>query len=198
MTSSIMHAAGIALALVLAASPVLANTITFEGIAPDGGLRNISPTDPLQRDGYLFSDVLGEAAVFSPTSGYNMIGDPTAVLGFAASETITLTALGAGPFDLVRLLMGPSNIGSLMTDVTITGYLDGTGMTETKTFMGLTTATLETLDWTDLSSVTFAATTDTSLDDIIVRPSQSDVAEPASMALLCAGLIGLTMVRRKT
>ena len=199
--------AGTALALSLLARPAQAGTIRFETIAPEGGLRNVNPNRPLHTDGTMITDSNGESAVFSATSGNALIGDPSAMFGFAGSDTITLAKTDGSLFDLVRLLLGPSNFGSGMTDITLTGY--GLASTDivTVTFTGLTTATLETLHWDDLTRLTFTATTDSAFDDVVIRPAArpatlfttlTAVPEPASWGIFAAGLLGLGARRRRT
>ena len=195
MRSIVPRVAGAILAALLAASPVQASTIKFETIAPDGGLRNVRPGRALNTDGYRFTSLTGESAVFADDSGYSMLGDPTAVFGFAGGETITMSDPTHGAFNLAQLLLGPSNIGSGTTDITLTGFTFDHDISETAVFLGLTTATLETLDWADLSYVTMTATTDSSFDDVVVTDARNagfqpaSVPEPASAALLAAGLL---------
>jgi len=75
-------------------------------------------------------------------------GDTTDFFGFGESNLITLS--GPAPFILNSLLMGPNTGSSTPTvSVTLLGTLSGGG-TLTATFAGLSTATLETLNWADL------------------------------------------------
>ena len=74
--------------------------------------------------------------------------------------------------------------------MTLVGSLSGGG-TLTATIGGLSTATVATLNWTNLASVDFRATDDAALDNITVN----QVPEPASLLLLGAGAIA-ARVRR--
>jgi hypothetical protein len=68
--------------------------------------------------------------------------------------------------------------------MTLVGNLSGGG-TLTATFAGIATATLETINWANLTSVTFTATNDAALDDIALN----QVPEPASLLLVGTGLV---------
>ena len=76
--------------------------------------------------------------------------------------------------------------------ITIVGTLLGGG-TLTQTFSGLTAATLESLNWSNLSSVQFRTTDDSALDDISVT-----VPEPSLLVLLMTGGMAFIAWRRRT
>ena len=164
--------------------------IQFEGFAPVGSLVNVNPGAPYSEAGFTFTPFNSASAVFDATAASDFPGDSTSWFGFAPGNLITMT--GPIPFNLMSLLIGPSTIGSGNIDATITGNVFGGG-TLSATFSGLTTATLETLNWTNLTDVTFSVTSDAGIDDI----STAAVPEPSTLLLLGAGL-GALAVRRRT
>lgn len=173
-------------------------TMTFEGFAPPGGLVNINPGGPYTESGFELTPSDSNSAVFDaayPNASFP--GDPTSWFGFAADNTITLTNLAATPFTLNSLLLGPSTIGTPPVDITLVGNISGGG-TVTETFTGLTTATLESPNWTNLTSVVINATTDSGLDNIALN--FSTVPEPSSIVTAALGLffgtIGVCRHRR--
>ena len=114
---------------------------------------------------------------------------------FGFDETNPITLSGPAPFTLNSLLIGPSTISSTPTiSMTLLGTLSAGG-TLTATFAGVSTATLETLNWANLTSVRFSATNDSALDNIVIN----QVPEPASLALLGAAAltVGARRFRRK-
>ena len=114
---------------------------------------------------------------------------------FGFDETNPITLSGPAPFTLNSLLIGPSTISSTPTiSMTLLGTLS-VGGTLTATFAGVSTATLETLNWANLTSVRFSATNDSALDNIVIN----QVPEPASLALLGAAAltVGARRFRRK-
>ena len=117
----------------------------------------------------------------------------TDFFGFQEGNLITLS--GPAPFTLNSLLIGPSTLSSMPTvSMTLLGTLSGGG-TLTATFAGVPTATLETINWANLTSVRFSATNDSALDNIVIN----QVPEPASLALLGAAAltVGARRFRRK-
>ena len=140
--------------------------------------------------GFTLTPANNQAAVFDaayPAASFP--GDPTSWLGFAGGNTVTMT--GPAPFNLDSLLIGPSSIGSGTTDFTIFADVFGGG-TMTATFTGLTTATLETLNWTNLQDVQFSDTTDSAVDNITLN-----TPEPGTLLLLGAGLSALIFGMRR-
>jgi len=186
------------LSIVLVALPVTsasAATITFENFAPAGGLVNVNVVAPYTEAGFTLTPSSVQSAVFDSAAAVDFPGDATDFFGFAEINLITLT--GPAPFILNSLLIGPTTSSSTPTvSMTLLGTLLGGG-TLTATFAGLSTATLETLNWANLTSVRFSATNDSALDDIVIN--QVQVPEPSSLALLsvAALTVGARRFRRR-
>ena len=166
-----------------------ATVLTFEGFAPAGGLVNVNPTAPYQEAGYTLTPLNSEAAVFDAGASSKFPGDNTSWFGFEGGNTITLT--GPVPFDLNSALLGPSTIGSGIINLTVVGHLFGGG-TVTVSFNGLTTATLEAINFTDLQSATLTSNSDAGMDNVSVTA----VPEPSCAWLFGGGLIALAGLRR--
>jgi hypothetical protein len=163
------------------------DVITFENFAPPGGLVNINPTAPYQEAGFRLTPSNGSSAVFdSANLNVLMPGNTTDFFGFAAGNDITLTNDAGRPFALTGLLIGRLSIAQVPSvDITLVGNLVGGGSL-TRTFSGITTATLVTLtDFVNLSSVVLRSTSDSGIDNLNVTP----VPEPSSLAL--CGVAGL-------
>src|SRR5262249_52977483 len=109
------------------------------------------------------------------------------------SLTLIRTSPVLSPFNLNSLLVGPSTAApNPNVNVTISGTQVGGGTLST-TYTGLTTATVEVLNWSDLTSIGIVSSTDAGLDNIDVTP----VPEPSTLTLLALGGIGLAVVRRR-
>ena len=165
-----------------------AAVLTFEGVAPPGGVVNVSPTTPYHEAGFTLTPSDANSAVFAADAPFMFPGDNTAWFGFAGADTtgtiITLT--GPVPFDLDSALLGPSTIGTGRVNLTVVGNVVGGG-TKTVTFTGLTTATLETINFTNLQSATFTATSDAAMDNV----SLNVIPEPGGVFLFGGGLIAM-------
>ena len=164
--------------------------ITFE-TAPQGSLININPGFPYSEAGFTLTPANANSAVFGTQAASIFPGDPTGWFGFAGDNLITLS--GPAHFDVASFLAGRSSISVSQTiDLTVVGNIFGGG-TLTATFSGLGAATLESLNWTNLSSLTFSSTSDAGLDNISVTAA---TPEPATVCLLGAGL-AIIFVRRR-
>lgn len=162
-----------------------ATIIGFEGVAPAGSLVNVNPAAPFTEGGFTLTPTNAQSAVFDSAAGVDFPGDLTDWFGFEENNLITLT--GPAPFSLQSVVLGPSTVASaLLTSITMVGNLNG-GRTLSTTFSGLTTATLETLNWSNLNSVVFRATDDSGIDNITLN----EVPEPASLMLFVMGGLGL-------
>src|SRR5262249_25019124 len=135
-----------------------AQVIGFENVAPAGGIVNVSPTTPYNEAGFRLTPLNSSSAVFDSAAASTMNGNPSDWFGFAEGNTITLSSFPFQPFNLNSLLAGPSSIATAPPiTMNLVGNLAGGG-TLNASFPALTTATLETLNWTNLSSVTISTT----------------------------------------
>ena len=182
--------AGVAMMLVLSAASVCATTIGFEGFAPAGSLTNVNPGAPYTESGFTLTPSGSASAVFDAAYTLSSFpGDNTSWFGFATGNTIAMT--GPAKFSLTSLVIGPSTIGSGVVSGTVTADVFGGG-TLSRTFTGLSLATLETLNWSNLIDVKFTATSDAGLDNIVVNA----VPEPGTLLLFGVSLGTLALRRR--
>ena len=152
-----------------------AAVLSFEDFAPPGELRNINPDEPYQESGFTITPTDDQSAVFDASAPTTMLGNDTDWFGFAESNTPSLTLSSSTlPFNLQSLLAGPNTLASgPEIDLMITGTLfEGGSVTES--FASLSTATLLSLNWTNLIRVDFTTNDDAGIDDIDVTmvPSQ--------------------------
>jgi hypothetical protein len=174
-----------------AALPASAQTVMFEGVPQS----NVSPTSPYSESGFTFTSTNAQSAVF-PAGGTFFPGDATGFLGFAGGNTITLTADNGGPFSIQSLLVGQTTLSTASSaDVTVTGFFFGGGSAST-TFSGLTAATPETVNYNNVTSVSFSATTDSGIDNVVLTVS---AAEPGDLCLLAMAALplGAGLARRR-
>lgn len=167
--------------------------IDFEGFAPAGSSINIPTVSPYMEDGFTITPTNNLSAVFDSAAPFTMFGNNTDWFGFNESNipSLTLTA-GGMSFNLIDVLIGPSNAASVIPiNMTIVGNFFGGG-TVSSTFTNLNTATLATLNWSNLASVDFRTTDDAGLDNIRVA-----VPEPTTLVLLSLGLVGLGFTQRR-
>jgi hypothetical protein len=183
--------------LLLTASAAHAVVLSFENFAPAGSLIGVNPSSPYNESGFTIITKNSNSDVFdSAWTGLKMTGDPTDWFGLTANNFFALNLTSPpGRFNLDSLLVGPGVLPNApvppILNVTFGGSQFGGG-TLTSTFTGLTTATLVTLNWTDLTSfgiVDFNAAF-VGVDDIDVDP----VPEPSSICILFSGIIGIALL----
>jgi hypothetical protein len=156
----------------VAAIPMLAGfaaaqTITFENVAPAGGVHNVGPSTPYTESGFTFTPSTALSAIFDSAGSVQMPGDTTDFFGFAPGNIVTLTRAGGGVFGLASLLAGPSSLAGGSTSLTMTAYPAG-GVPVVLTPPDLATATLISPNWTNLTHVTFQGSVDSALDDLVL------------------------------
>ncbi|MFO7757381.1 MAG: VPLPA-CTERM sorting domain-containing protein [Roseovarius sp.] len=132
-----------------------------------------------------------------------MPGNDTVFFGFSPLTSVDLTVSSepGNVFDLLGLDAGALSFTTDALTLTIEGTQAGGGpLSFTSNPLPANTLTTLTLNWTDLTNVTFSANDDAGLDNIEVSASEiSAVPLPAGLPLLLAGLGGLFAVtRRKT
>jgi hypothetical protein len=169
-----------------------AATLAFENFAPAGGLTNIPPSNSYVESGFRLTPFTAQSAVFDATAVGDMPGNLTDWFGFAEGNPITLQQISGAPFNLASLIMGPSTatVGS-PTTVILAGTLANGGGAVTSTHPGLTTATLATLNWTNLESVLITATNDAGIDNLEVVA----IPEPTALVVACSSC-SLLAIRR--
>lgn len=172
------------------AAPSNAALIQFEGFAPAGGVANVNPGAPYLESGFLFTPLNANSAVFDAAAVSRFPGDNTSWFGFAGGNDITMT--GPTRFNLTSLLVGPSTIGVGNINLTLIGHVFGGG-TLSASFNTLTTATVESLNWINLTDVTFSVSSDAGLDNILATA----VPEPGPWLLMGMGLGTLAVRRRR-
>jgi hypothetical protein len=179
--------------LLLGAARTNAESVTFENVAHPFGVVNVDGS--LGVGEFVLTTENALSAVFDSEALSKMIGNTTDWFGFAPSNVITLSA-GGQPFVLLSLMIGPSTIGSRMSDITLIGT-ERDGRTRSALFAQLSTATVVTLNWSNLNSVEFRASDHAGLDNVELA---APVPEPASMLLVAAGLLsgGARRWKRRT
>ncbi len=186
--------------LLLLGSTAHATLIDFEDVS---GSTNVSPSTPYSAFGFTLTPLNSASGVFQN----EMPGDSTFTFDFQGEDGVPggpflnpITLTGRGDFDLTSFIAGRTYFAPTkfpMLDLTVTGYFaDGTS--QMQTFTGLTDATLETLNWTYLTSGVFTGSTDAGIDNLSVAGDPASATpEPGSLALvLMAGAAALVSLRR--
>lgn len=169
-----------------------ATVLSFEDFTAPGTLTNINPAAPYEESGFTITPTDGESAVFDSAFSTTMIGNDTDWFGFGESNTPSLTLTSSSlPFNLVSLLAGPNTLASgPEIDLVIIGTpVEGDPVTVS--FPSLSTATLLSPNWTNLTRVDFTSSDDAGIDDIDVTV----VPEPSTFLLITFGFLGLAWRR---
>lgn len=188
------HVLAAACSLALAGE-VSAAVITFEGYAPPGGLVNVNPLAPYTEAGFTFAPTNGSSAVFDSASTGGSTGNGTDIFGFQGNTnpiTLTLTAGSGGPFNLTSLDIGRLPFGAPSVTHTITGTPAGGGSPLVATFSGIVNPTSITLNWTNLSSVTFTGSSAVWIDNLNatqVVPEPGTIVTLGLLGVVCAGYV---------
>ena len=107
-------------------------------------------------------------------------------------NTLKLTALGGGPFNLLDFDYAAFDLGAGVdpaATLVVTGMFDGMGV-QTQEFL-LDNTGVGFQSWSNLTAVTFFSTADFVLDNINAIP------EPGSLALVAVAMGGLFVARRR-
>ena len=179
-------------ALACACGTSQATVLDFEDVAPVGSGININPGFTYSEDGFTLTPVNSDSAVLDSGFVFTMPGNTTDSFAFSYFNIITLT--GPAPFALTSVVIGRYSNATSAPSLTIAATLFGGGSINA-TFQNLTTATLATLNWVNLLNVQFRSTDDVAIDNIVLN--ETDVPEPASLALFGLGLAGVAYSRRQ-
>lgn len=190
--------------LLLSANAAQATVITFDGLAPVGRGYSVSGNS-LDTQGYNFANDCNDFAScilhWGTTSPKN--ADPGgATYSHNYNNTITtLTKIGGGAFDLTSIDFGNvfdddpyaqsmQIIGTYMAGGTVVSNITTDALSGLETFL---------FNWTALSQVTWTETSGRflQLDNVVVNGGAPQLPEPAPLALLGLGLLGLGLVRRR-
>ncbi len=193
--------------LVMFVSPVFAVTITFEDVAPTGGI--VIPVTPYSEGGFTLTNGYEHDSdgIFSSTVSVNSSGsDIFGWCGSCGSTPITLTLaaddgslFSIESLDATNLAPGYYSTGM---GITVTGNLLGGGtVTQDLIFVEDTFTTFYlSSDFADLTSLQIQALfrgADLAMDNIVLNNGASTVPEPSTMILLFSGLAAMAGLGRR-
>jgi len=190
-----------------------AATISFEGVAADGGAA--FPSSAYQESGYALSVPIPNGAywgiydsAFATSNG--VVTNGTDGLALAAGTALTLSADGDAPFSLFSFDAASlfSNQFAQGMSIGVTGYLAGGGevFEEFQIIENTFSTFVLSLAFTNLASVDFvgsAPNPNYNLDNLVVAlptdapPPTAAVPLPGTLGLLALGLAGIAATRRK-
>jgi hypothetical protein len=202
--------------LALGSNAASATTISFEGLIAPGTFVNYNAGSTLNPTaGYTLKTsggitAIAQAAALAAAPNYSANG--TAFFALATGATAQLSNIDGGLFsvskiDLTNLLyMGdPSKPADDIASATLIGtFGDGSTITQSYTFHNnniLTANDFSTVGLTgfvDLSSFAITASGTLSVDNIVINEADgAAVPEPASLAILALGLVGVAAAGRR-
>jgi PEP-CTERM motif len=130
----------------------------------------------------------GPAASFLPL-------DASLVAGIDGSALLSLTAVGGGAFSFASMdyAFYDLGFGDAPGVLSVTGLLNGVQVASTSFTLGALASTSFGAAFGNVTAVTFSGTTAFVLDNLNVNLVAAPVPEPATMALMAVGLLGLML-----
>ena len=174
-----------------------ATIITFEESPKVAGATPPDETDVIS-NGFLFDALTDHSHLVNNYMGGDSGSTFFGADDFVGLNTVTMTTVGGGSFDIFNLDLGNWFTGQESTSLRLTGFYSGGGSISTDIGLG-TFSTYNLFGWVNLSSVVFDSIAGAEkeywgVDNINVGNS---VPEPASLTLFGLGLLGMSFFRRR-